>query len=79
MRSQLQAQYRELRLRDIENKIQANKMKIVDLIKENIFMIRFDFLREKTLRTPAEEILISLLKKRENKIKNVKLLYNEAK
>lgn len=41
MRHQLTSQFRNLRLIDMENKIKDNKRKIVTLLTENIYELRY--------------------------------------
>lgn len=79
MRQQLQGQYRNMRLVDMENKIKDNKRKIVTLLTENIYELRqADQDKPQTYKDEYTHILQEIYVRREAKIKIIKFLLSKA-
>jgi hypothetical protein len=79
MREQLQTHYRNLRLIDLENRVKDNKRKIVGLLTENIYELRFGAVQKpKSGQSEYGKLLQEIVIKREKKIKIIKYLLQRA-
>ena len=81
MREMLESDMRNIRLVDFENRIRDNKRRIVNMLTENIFVLRFGFkdTQQDEARVDKDYILMKMLNQRERKIKTVERLFKQAK
>ena len=72
----LESDFKNQRIVDIENKIRDNKRMIVNLMTDNIFMLRFGFeKRNKDAgKIDRDELLLRMLKSRHKRIRIVESL-----
>ena len=77
----LETDCRNQRLVDIENRIRDNKRRIVNMLSENIFVLRFGFKdNEQAVRRGEKDyLLLKMLNQRQRKIKIVEKLLKQAK
>ena len=77
----LETDCRNQRLIDIENRIRDNKRRIVNLLSENVFNLRFGFKdnAQAAQRVDKEYLLLKMLNQRQRKIKIVEKLLKQAK
>ena len=76
----LEADFKNLRIVDLENRIRDNKRVIVNLMTENIFTLRFGFDEDKKAATTLdrEELLLRMLQSRLKRIRIVDQLIKES-
>lgn len=76
----LDADFKNLRIVDLENRIRNNKRVIVNLMSENIFNLRFghEHSNEHQQRLDREELITRMVNSRQKRIRIVEKLFKIA-